>query len=131
FWELIDEILNAILFVLIGLEVLVTPIGLSFLIAGAAIIPLALLARWLSVAGVIGGMRRWRTFRRGTVAILTWGGLRGGISVALALSLPIERIAHRNVIIAITYAIVIFSIIVQGLTIGRTVRRYTTRAART
>ena len=121
FWELIDEILNAILFLLIGLEVLVMPFTPRFLLAAAALIPITLLARWMSVAGVVGMMRRWRAFGPGAVALLTWGGLRGGISVAMALSLPADE--HRNVIVAVTYQVVVFSIIVQGLTMERLVRR--------
>jgi CPA1 family monovalent cation:H+ antiporter len=123
FWQLIDEILNAILFLLIGLEVLVMPFTPRFILAGAALIPITLLARWLSVGGVVGLMRRWRSFGPGAVALLTWGGLRGGISVAMALSLPSNE--HRNAIVAVTYQVVVFSIIVQGLTIGWVVKRAT------
>ena len=120
FWELIDEILNAVLFVLIGLEVLILPFTNDVLFAAVLLIPLVLVARFISVGIPIGLMRRTREFSPGAVKILTWGGLRGGISVALALSLPPGE--ARDVILAITYVIVVFSILVQGLTIGKLVR---------
>jgi CPA1 family monovalent cation:H+ antiporter len=121
FWELIDEILNALLFVLIGLEVLVLTFTRDLLFAGLLAIPAILFARWVSVVLPVAVMSRWRKFTPGTVAILTWGGLRGGISVALALSLPAGR--ERELVLAVTYIIVVFSILVQGLTVGRVVRR--------
>jgi CPA1 family monovalent cation:H+ antiporter len=119
FWELVDEVLNAVLFVLIGLEVLVLSWNYRYLIASALLIPLLLLTRFVSVALPIVVMRRFRTFSPNVIKILTWGGLRGGISVAMALSLPPGR--HRDIILTITYAVVVFSIIVQGLTVGRLV----------
>ena len=119
FWELVDEVLNVVLFVLIGLEVLVLAWNQSYLIASVLMIPLLLLSRFVSVAVPIVIMRRFRTFSPSVIKILTWGGLRGGISVAMALSLPPGR--HRDIILTITYAIVVFSIIVQGLTIGKLV----------
>ncbi len=126
FWELIDEILNAVLFVLIGLEVLVIPLHWFYIAAGLLAIPITLLARWLSVAGVVGVLRLTRPMAPGTISILTWGGLRGGISVALALSLPPSP--QRDVILAMTYAVVIFSIIVQGLTVGKLTARFVQEA---
>jgi len=119
FWELVDEVLNVVLFVLIGLEVLVLSWNQSYLIASVLMIPLLLLSRFVSVAVPIVIMRRFRTFSPSVIKILTWGGLRGGISVAMALSLPPGR--HREIFLTITYAIVVFSIIVQGLTIGKLV----------
>jgi len=119
FWELVDEVLNVVLFVLIGLEVLVLSWNKSYLIASVLMIPLLLLSRFVSVAVPIVIMRRFRTFSPSVIKILTWGGLRGGISVAMALSLPPGR--HREIFLTITYAIVVFSIIVQGLTIGKLV----------
>ena len=123
FWELVDEILNAVLFVLIGLEVLVLTFKTAYLQASVLIIPIVLLARLVSVGLPIGLMRRFRSFSPHVVKILTWAGLRGGISVALALSLPAGEV--RNTLVAVTYAVVVFSILVQGLTVGRVVRRST------
>lgn len=115
FWELIDEILNAVLFIWMGLEVLIITFNWNFLIVGLIAIPLVLLARLLSVSSVISVMKFKHQFTRNTVTILTWSGLRGGISIALALSLPSGE--ARNLIVSITYVIVVFSILVQGLTI--------------
>jgi CPA1 family monovalent cation:H+ antiporter len=120
FWELVDEVLNGVLFVLIGLEVLALTFSREYFIAGVLFIPLLLMVRFISVGGPVLIMRRFRTFSPKVVTILTWGGLRGGISVALALSLPPGK--NRELILAITYIIVIFSIIVQGLTIGKLVK---------
>ncbi len=117
FWELVDEILNAVLFVLLGLEILLLNITGPYLLLGLAMIPVILAARFISVGIPVSLLRHRRSFSPKVVRILTWGGLRGGISVALALSLP-EGVA-RDMILAITYMVVIFSIGVQGLTIGR------------
>ena len=92
-----------------------------------AVIPAVLLARWASVGGIVTVMRRWRAFTPGAVGVLTWGGLRGGISVALALSVPAAS-AARPLLLAITYAVVVFSIVVQGLTVGPLIRRNLRRA---
>lgn len=117
FWELVDEILNAVLFVLIGLEILVLSFKLSYLQAGLAAIPIVLLARWISVGIPVTILRLRREFSENVIKIMTWGGLRGGISVALALSLP--QGPERELILAVTYPVVVFSILVQGLTLGR------------
>ncbi|MBU0543773.1 MAG: sodium:proton antiporter [Proteobacteria bacterium] len=121
FWELMDEILNALLFMLIGLEVLVMPFTRALLIAGLLAIVITLFARWASVGGAVLLMRTFRSFSPGVIKILTWGGLRGGISVALALSLP--AVPERSTIVTITYIIVVFSIVFQGMTLGRLVKR--------
>jgi len=117
FWELLDELLNAVLFVLIGLEVLVLSFQRPYLMGGLVAIPLVLGARWVSVVMQIKAFSLVREFSARTITILTWGGLRGGISVALALSLPHGPM--RDAVVTITYAVVVFSILVQGLTINR------------
>jgi CPA1 family monovalent cation:H+ antiporter len=122
FWELVDEILNGLLFVLIGLEVLVVTFTRDVLFAGLLAIPAILFARWVSVAAPVLVMSRWQKFSPGTVTIMTWGGLRGGISVALALSLPAS--SERELVLAMTYVLVVFSILVQGLTIKQVVIRF-------
>ncbi len=121
FWDLTDEILNSVLFLLIGLEVLV--IGVHYQYAGLALlaIPIVLAARFISVGIPIKLLSLREKFTEGAITILTWGGLRGGISVALALSLPNNE--YKPVILAITYAVVVFSIIVQGLTMQGLVKR--------
>jgi CPA1 family monovalent cation:H+ antiporter len=126
FWELVDEILNAVLFVLIGLEVLLLTFQVEYLLAAIAIIPAVLVARLISVSLPVTLLRRFRRFSPGVIQILTWGGLRGGISVALALSVPAG--AERDVILAMTYAVVVFSILVQGLTIESVVTGYARRS---
>lgn len=121
FWELIDAILNALLFVLIGLEVLVLTLSGKYLLAGAIAIPIALLARFVCVAIPISLLRSRREFSPNAIRILTWGGLRGGIAVALALSLPGGP--ERELILTITYVVVAFSILVQGTTIKYLIKR--------
>jgi CPA1 family monovalent cation:H+ antiporter len=117
FWELIDEILNAVLFVMIGLEVLLLDRRPIVLLLALLMIPAVLAVRMISVATPITILRRVRTFPHGTIAMMTWGGLRGGISIALALTLPASP--YRDMILLVTYIVVVFSILVQGLTIGR------------
>jgi len=121
FWELVDEILNAVLFLLIGLELLVLSFTGEYLLAGLIMIPIVLAVRFVSVSVPVTVLRKVRTFSPDVIKMLTWGGLRGGISVALALSLPAGE--ARELILAVTYVVVIFSIAVQGLTIGKLVKR--------
>jgi CPA1 family monovalent cation:H+ antiporter len=121
FWELVDEILNAVLFVLIGLELLVLDFVPGRLLASLLMIPAVLLARFVSVGLPVSVLRRRTEISPHAVKILTWAGLRGGISVALALSLPAGP--ARQVFLPMTYVIVLFSILVQGLTLGPVVRR--------
>lgn len=120
FWELVDEILNAVLYVLIGLEVLVLTLRGDYLLAGVIAVPVALLARMVSVGIPTRFLRRWRSYTANAVLVMTWGGLRGGISVALALALPEE--CHRELILTMTYVVVVFSVVVQGLTIKRLIK---------
>lgn len=121
FWHLIDEVLNAVLFLLIGVEVFAIPFGDRALLPALAAIPLVLAVRFMAVLLPVTVMRLRRQFTRGAVAVMTWGGLRGGISVALALSLPASE--WKPTILTATYVIVVFSIVVQGLTVGPLIRR--------
>ena len=114
FWELSDEILNAVLFMLIGFEVVVISFTGMHVLLGLAAIAAMLIGRLVSVGSVIGTMKFWRPFEKGAIRLLTWGGLRGGLSIAMALSLP--HGPEKNVILPITYIVVLFSILVQGLT---------------
>jgi monovalent cation:H+ antiporter, CPA1 family len=121
FWELIDEILNAVLFVLLGIEVLVFVFTAKLLAAGLIAVAITLAARLLTVGIPVAALHRvFHALPAGSWRVLTWGGLRGGISVALALSLPAGP--PRDAVLALTYAVVVVSILVQGLTIGRVVR---------
>lgn len=120
FWELVDEILNAVLFVLIGLEVLLIAFPIPLLWGGMLAIAITLAARSATAGLPVFVAPRLFRLPEGSATVLTWGGLRGGISVALALSLPFGD--ERNVLLALTYIVVVFSILGQGLTIGRVVR---------
>lgn len=125
FWELIDEILNAVLFLLIGMEMLIIKINSIVFLIGMIIILFVLLARWISVIIPVYLLKPWISFEKDVVAILTWGGLRGGLSVALALSL--SPAMHKDEFVLVTYIVVVFSILIQGLTIGDFVRKLAAR----
>lgn len=122
FWEVIDEVLNAVLFLLIGLEMLLIKLNLAQAFLGAACVLIVLFSRWASVSLPVLFTRRWVKYERGAIAILTWGGLRGGISIAMALSLP-SGMGH-DLFAPATYTVVVFSILVQGLTIKRFARKF-------
>ncbi len=117
FYELMDNILNAVLFVLMGMEVLVLNVTLKVFFVGLALIPCLLFARMFSVGLPVGVLRLFKPTHPHVVKILTWAALRGGISIALALSIP--RVTWRDPIVTITYMAVVFSIVVQGLTLGK------------
>ena len=120
FWELIDGILNAVLFLLIGLELIVVGIDLRFGWIAACVIPLVIVARFFAIAIPFGLLSFFVRFIKGSIPVLVWGGVRGGISIALALSLPYGD--ERPIILAATYAVVLFTIIVQGLTMKSVIR---------
>jgi len=121
FWELIDILLNTVLFVMIGMELLVLTYNNQFILAGLLCVPALLLARYLSLMLPIKLYAKKLDFIPNTNLIMTWGGLRGGISIALALSLTQEM--HRDLFLVITYIIVVFSIIGQGLTVGKLIKK--------
>jgi CPA1 family monovalent cation:H+ antiporter len=116
FWTVIDEVLNAVLFLLIGVEVFVVTLNVDTITAGVAAIGLSLIGRLVAVALPVTLIKPFREYSRGVVPIMTWGGLKGGISVALALSLPDNE--WKPLILTATFIVVVFSIIVQGLTIA-------------
>jgi monovalent cation:H+ antiporter, CPA1 family len=120
FWELLDEILNAVLFVLIGMEVLLVSFSTGIFVGAAVAVMVTLLARTLTVGLPVRVFNGFFKLPKSAWALLTWGGLRGGISVALALSIPAGT--ERDVVLSLTYCVVVFSILVQGLTVGRLAR---------
>lgn len=121
FWEILDELLNLLLFGLIGLEMVILSFSHTEALVGAAAIVIVLAARFISIAGPILAAKRLRNYSRPAIIIMGWGGLRGGISIALALSLP--EFSGREYIVSATYLVVVFSILVQALTLGRVARR--------
>ncbi|MDY6945010.1 MAG: sodium:proton antiporter [Pseudomonadota bacterium] len=128
FWELADDLLNLLLFGLVGLElVAVAQSELDFIEAALLAVPIVLLARVVSVAIPISALGRFRRFERNTIRILTWGGLRGAISIALALSLPHGE--TRDIIVAATYFVAVFSILVQAISLPSLIRRWMGAAA--
>lgn len=127
FWRMVDEILNAVLFLIIGLEVFALSYDQAALAVALGCIPLVLAARFLTLGTIFGGLRLRRTFTPGALPIMVWGGLRGGISVALVLSLP--PFPQKELLLMATYVVVIFSIIVQGLTVKPLARLWLGRNA--
>lgn len=125
-WTFVDETLNALLFLLIGIEVFAIDYShREYLFAAGLLIPLVLVARFFGVAGPLWLLRNRVRIGRGAVPVLTWGGLKGGVSIALAMKTP--EFPGRNALLTVTYAIVVFSILVQGLTVGRLIRRLAVR----
>jgi CPA1 family monovalent cation:H+ antiporter len=122
FWSLIDEILNSVLFLLIGLEVVAVAIEVSYVAAGLISIALVLVARAVAVGLPMLLLMRFLPFTRGAFPVLVWGGLRGGISIALALTLPEGPL--RDLILSATYVVVVFSVVIQGATVGAAARRF-------
>lgn len=122
FWSLVDEVMNALLFVLVGFEIVRMTITGRALVAGAMMIPVALCARFVSVLMPVTALSRLVRFPPGSLPILTWGALRGGVSVALALSLPAGP--QRDLIVPMTYFVVVSSVFLQGLTLGRFAKRW-------
>lgn len=122
FWHVIDEILNSVLFLLIGAEVLLIGRDLSFLPLAAAAVPVMIFGRYASVAIPVALLSMEQKFERGTITLLTWGGVRGGISVALALNLPDSP--YKATILGVTYAVVVFSVVIQGLTVRGVIERF-------
>ncbi|MBV7256845.1 sodium:proton antiporter [Pacificimonas sp. WHA3] len=121
FWEIVDEVLNSVLFLLIGLEVIIIAANGNYLVLAIIAIPMVLAARAIAVGIPMSGLRRFTPLSKMATPILIWGGLRGGISIALALSLPPGPV--RDTILATTYGVVLFSVLVQGATVGRLVER--------
>jgi CPA1 family monovalent cation:H+ antiporter len=121
FWEMIDEVMNAILFLLIGFEMLIIPFNFTLLALGCVTILIVLFGRFVSVLLPINFLKYKNSFSKNTIPILTWGALRGGISVALALSVP--KYMYGEMFVSITYIVVLFSILIQGLTIGKFARK--------
>lgn len=125
FWEVVDEVLNAVLFVLIGLEVLILNFKQTYFLGCSLVIPVIIIARYISVEFPLVFLRVFRPIPRIKGFIMTWSGIRGGVSIALALSLPDN--SPRDIILVLTYIVVVFSIIVQGLTLGPAVKWYKKR----
>jgi CPA1 family monovalent cation:H+ antiporter len=121
FWELIDVLMNAILFVLIGLRLMVLEYKSIYLVIGIFTIPIVLLARYVSIKLPLLISNKWIRLDQKAQLLMTWGGLRGGLAIAMALSISNEQ--HKDMLVFITYIVVLFSILVQGLTVGRFARR--------
>ncbi len=121
FWELMDILLNTVLFVLIGMEMLVLAFEGNYILAGLLAIPIILACRFASLSIPIKFFQKRLDFVPNTNLIMTWGGLRGGISIALALGLT--EAMHRDLFLVITYIVVVFSILVQGLTVGKLIQK--------
>ena len=125
FWHLLDETLNAILFILIGLEIILIfdSFNLMYLLLSIVTIFLVVLSRYIGVSIPIVILSQFKEFEKNTAKIITWGGLRGGLSIALALNLPDTMGDVKSLILILTYAVVLFTILVQGLTMEKIINR--------
>ena len=123
FWELLDDFLNVVLFLLLGLQMLVLPVTKTYVVAGVLAVPLVLLARFASVGLCVRALSLFRTHVPGSILVLTWGGLRGGLAVALALALPKSAGYERDLLLMATFIVVVFSILIQGLSLPLLIRR--------
>ncbi|MFI8622212.1 cation:proton antiporter [Marinomonas sp. NPDC078689] len=128
FWHTVDAFLNSLLFILIGLLLVVLPVTWTEAALGLLMVPLVLLARFISVSLPYLGFRRFRTYDAHSIKILTWGGLRGGLALAMAASIPhgkliINGVDYHTLMVMMTYVVVIFSIVVQGMTISPIIER--------
>ncbi len=121
FWELIDEILNALLFLFIGFELLLIPDLTAHMLLGCVAIVIVLLARWISILFPMLVLPFSKYFARGSMTVLVWGGLRGGVSIGLVLSM--SNGIYKDILLEITYFVVVFSIVVQGLTVGKVAQK--------
>jgi CPA1 family monovalent cation:H+ antiporter len=121
FWELVDVLLNAILFVLIGLEIMTLEFDMGYLVAGLVAIPITLIARYISLLLPATLLKKYIHTSTDTIKVMTWGGLRGGLSIAMALSLTAPL--PKNQFVFMIYVVVLFSIIVQGLTVGKVIKK--------
>lgn len=121
FWELIDEIMNAILFLFIGFELLLLPDISSYMLIGLVAVFIVLLSRMLSILIPLKSILRKNTYTKGSLIVMVWGGIRGGVSIALVLSLPSGE--YKDLLLEITYIVVLFSIVVQGLTVGKVAKK--------
>jgi CPA1 family monovalent cation:H+ antiporter len=126
FWELLDELLNVVLFVLVGLEIVTLSLSGQYIAAGLCAVLAMVVSRLVTVGSIVSLLRPFAEFSPHAVKILTWGGLRGGISIALALSLP--EVESRELLIVCTYCAVLFSVLVQGSTLPRLLQRTTARS---
>jgi CPA1 family monovalent cation:H+ antiporter len=122
FWEVLDEILNALLFMLVGLEIIIVNFQFKYIFIGLIIAILLLVIRYISLWIPAKVFRFKSSLEDHTLGIMTWGGLRGGISIALALSLPNQP--YKSILVPVTFVIVIFSVLVQGTTIGKLVKKW-------
>lgn len=122
FWEVVDQVLNAVLFMLIGLEIVIVDIRFHYFLIGLITAILLVLARYISLLLPSRLLAIRKGLEKGTLEVMTWGGLRGAISIALALSLPAD--GHKEIFVPVTFIVVLFSIVVQGLSVRHLVKHF-------